>query len=803
MKLENHNGLERTINWLSPISLKGKVVGASLLVLAITLSILITILSYRSVHFYKLSFIHRGETLLGGICAESRIPLLAEDAGRLMELAKAIQARSEVLYVIYFDPNGRRICLSTKNKIISRKIREGVLGKIPKNLLKNAGNVTRCEVFRRKVPGEGIIYEFWKPVQSRIVPELGLFSNSASISGSNGGGNTSLSGIICLGLSAKEVVQITNRTIRDGLWLGLIALLTMALIAYLVLRKTMSPLDELVDGVKAVGRGDRSHLVSVSSRDELGELAREFNKMVESLKQWEQQLRDSEAQYRSLFERVQHGIVMFDRTGVILSCNPAFYRLLGYKSSQNIIGRSLASFCVDREELTHMLLEVTQKQAIHDWPLVLHGKAGERNDTLVSAVGRFDEAGRFLDAEAVVVDVTEQKSLEKQLIQAQKMEAIGTLAGGIAHDFNNILTGILGYITIIREKPVVQQDPMLKRAINVIEKSALRAADLTRQLLAFARKGKYKEAVVNINNVVGEVVRLLEETLDRRIKIIANLDKSLWKVMADEGQIYQCLLNLCLNAKDAIEGTGKIEISTHNEIVDSQQCAVGCTMPPGHYVRLDVHDDGIGMDYDTKAKIFEPFFTTKEQGKGTGLGLAMVYGIIRNHDGYIQVESSPGKGTIFRIYLVALNVDTIKAETPSALPHSTPVKKGATILVVDDESAILDLSKDILEEYKYKVITADTGEKALNILETKRDKISLILLDIMMPGMGGKETLKRIKKIYPDIPILLVTGFTADQTAQELLKGGASGIMLKPYRKEQLIKAIEDILTGKHEVNLG
>jgi len=776
----------KKIGYNPPISLKAKVIISAIIILALTLGILITTLLYRTIHFYQQNFIHRGIALLNGVCAESKIALLAEDKNTLLQLAQAIQARSEILYIIYFDPQGHIVTISVKNKNIKHIIKQKRLGILPKKLLKSPYN-NNIEIIKYNIPKLGTIYEFWKPVQSKVLPELRYYAE--------GNNNNNLSGIVCVGISAKEINQITNQMIKNGILLTIIAILFMGIVAYIVLYKTMKPLDELVEGVKAVGKGDRTRVVSVSSRDELGVLAREFNKMVESLKNWEQQLKESEAQYRSLFDRVQHGIVILDANGKIINSNPAFFKLLGYNNVDAIIGKNISIFSTSPEEIQHMLSELEKQKSIHDWSIKLKDKNDKLHETLFSAVGRFNEYNKFIDAEAVVIDITEQKNLEKQLIQAQKMEAIGTLAGGIAHDFNNILTGILGYVSILKQKANITKDPIFLKALSIIESSSLRAANLTKQLLAFARRGKYQETIIDLNNIVREVIRLLEETLDRRIKLIHTMEKNLWKIKADEGQIYQCILNLCINAKDAMPDGGIIKLSTQNKVLTSHQHAVGNVIPPGRYVILEVTDNGCGMSPEVRAKIFDPFFTTKEQGKGTGLGLAMVYGIIRNHDGYIQVESTPGIGTTFTIYLPAINSDNLNDEEIDISIHKDHKSdKPIGVLVIDDESAILELTRDILSEYNYQVFTASTGEEGLNILNKYKNDIDIILLDIMMPGMGGKETLFKIKREYPDIPILLVTGFAADKVAQELLKKGAASILLKPYRQTQLLKAIDNIL---------
>jgi len=461
------------------ISLKAKVITSAIIILALTLGILITILVYRTIQFYQQNFIHRCIALINGLCAESRIAILAEDKATLLQFAQAIQARSEILYIIYYDPSGKVLALSVKNKKIKYIIQQDKLGKLPQDVIKRPINYSKIKIIKYNLKSVGTIYEFWKPVQSRLAPDLRYYSKES---------NNSLSGIVCIGVSAKEIKDITSQTIQNGILLGCIAIVIMGIVAYIVLYKTMKPLDELVEGVKAVGRGDRNHIVSVSSRDELGVLAREFNKMVSSLKNWEQQLRESEAQYRSLFERVQHGIVIFDLNGKIINSNPAFYKLLGFEDVKDIINKNISNFAITPEEIQHMLSELEKQKSIHDWSIKLRDKNNKTRETLFSAVARFGENNKLVDAEAVVIDITEQKNLEKQLIQAQKMEAIGTLAGGIAHDFNNILTGILGYVSILKERANISQDPMFIKALSIIESSSLRAANLTKQLLGICKK---------------------------------------------------------------------------------------------------------------------------------------------------------------------------------------------------------------------------------------------------------------------------------------------------------------------------
>jgi CheY-like chemotaxis protein len=368
------------------------------------------------------------------------------------------------------------------------------------------------------------------------------------------------------------------------------------------------------------------------------------------------------------------------------------------------------------------------------------------------------------------------------------MESIGLLAGGIAHDFNNILGGILGYASYL--KSVVPGTDRIYQHLDTIERSALRAADLTAKLLAFARGGKYVVKPININAVVEETLRLLRGSLDRSIVIQDHLADHLPAIEADAGQIQQVIMNLCVNARDAMPGGGRLTVTT--AVVPWQSPFLLSQPDVRHtrYVGVTVEDTGVGIDTAILGKIFDPFFTTKEKGKGTGLGLATVYGIVKNHNGYIDVQSKIGKGTLFSVHFPGVEKEAVtheeKLETVSG--------GNETILVVDDEETIRRLLRDLLQAKGYRVLEAADGLEALSVFSENRGRIDLVILDMVMPEMGGRETYVRLREVDANIRTILSTGYAEDERARELMSMGVKAFVQKPYRVEELAAVVRSVL---------
>ena len=404
----------------------------------------------------------------------------------------------------------------------------------------------------------------------------------------------------------------------------------------------------------------------------------------------------------------------------------------------------------------------------------------DRNDNAVGFRGLSRDVTEKIEAEA------EKKKLETQLQQAQKMEAVGTLAGGIAHDFNNLLMGIQGRASLMLMDADATH-PHFEH-IKGIEEYVRSAADLTGQLLGFARGGRYEVQPTDLNELIAKQNLMFGRT-KKEINIREKFAKNLWTSDVDRRQIEQMLLNIYVNAWQAMPGGGDLYIQTENIIID-ESYSKPFRVEPGKYVKISITDTGIGMDKATMRKIFDPFFTTKEMGRGTGLGLASAYGIIKNHGGFVNVYSEPGQGTTFNIYLPASEEAPIEEKQ---MDHEILGGTG-TVLLVDDQDMILDVSSEILEKLGYAVLIAKGGKEAVAVYNKNRDVIDMVILDMIMPIMGGGETYDRLKEINPDVKVLLSSGYSINGRAKDILKRGCHGFIQKPFNMAELSKKMREIL---------
>lgn len=393
----------------------------------------------------------------------------------------------------------------------------------------------------------------------------------------------------------------------------------------------------------------------------------------------------------------------------------------------------------------------------------------------------------------MIRDITDQKKMEASLAHAQKMDAIGTLAGGIAHDFNNLLGGIIGFTSLAKLKLDTKHN--LYKAIDSIEKSAQRAAKLTEQLLDFARAGRVQVENIMLNTVVDSVLNLVERTFQKKIAIEKHIAPDLWFIEGDTGQIEHSVLNLCINARDAIAANslaenGVLEIYTENKIIESDFLDLPPDFQPGSYVCLSVKDNGIGMDADVRARIFEPFFTTKADNKGTGLGLAMVYGIMQAHNGYIDVESEPGKGSTFTLYFPAVSAPEQPVRTSSVQEF---VNGSGIVILADDEELMRNAAQEILEALGYRVLVAADGKEVLELFE-KTPKVLCVILDVMMPGMSGTEVYSHLRKKNPNLRVLFTSGYYPDPRAKKFIESGEVDFLQKPYTVEALAEKLAEVV---------
>jgi signal transduction histidine kinase len=435
------------------------------------------------------------------------------------------------------------------------------------------------------------------------------------------------------------------------------------------------------------------------------------------------------------------------------------------------------------------LVESTRKITHGQWGYQTSVRTTGEFEELVSSFNKMSESlARQRKREKLHVE--ELQNAQKQLIEAEKLTAIGTLAGGIAHDFNNILCGMIGHLNILAKQ--LQHDEEHKKTIETIEKAGFRAAELVKQLLTFARQKPMKLQPTSINSCVQDAILLIEKTFDRMISLDVDLHPDIPSAKGDPAQLEQVIINLCVNARDAMPEGGTISLSTDSFEADPAFCATHHDARSGPYLVLTVRDTGTGIDEEILPRIFDPFFTTKEVGKGTGLGLAMVYGIIKNHEGFCTIDSSPDQGTTIRVYIPAIGEQSVEQKPVT----STGSPAGKTILIVDDEPMIIVMLKDHLEELGCKILSAENGRQAVDMLRKKRDEIDLIILDINMPVMNGAEAYREFLKIKPDVRVLVSSGYVLDEDTREILSLGAQGFLQKPFRLEKVETKIMEILQG-------
>lgn len=507
------------------------------------------------------------------------------------------------------------------------------------------------------------------------------------------------------------------------------------------------------------------------------------------------QLSFSEERFRRLFDQIPAACFTYDLEGNIRHWNQHCRRLFGY-SPEEAEGKSLLGLVgrpEDEAKTREIVSRVFSGESFFNLEWENRTATGDTRWVLTNT---YPFRGKSNDVEmgiSVNVDITEwirmKEELRKGLAQAQKMEAMGAFAAGIAHEFNNVLGAILGYTSIL-EARLEAGDPNLATA-KKIHRSTERATDLTRKLTGFARRGKSFVRPLSLSGIVSRMIPILSEKLDRTIEVRTSLDPYLALVAGDEGQLEQSFLNLCLNARDSMPGGGTLTIETGVADLTAEEARRFHVKEPGKYAFLEVRDTGEGMTGEIQKRIFEPFFTTRREKGCAGMGLPMVYGVVKNHGGGIHVESAPGKGSLFRIHLPLAAREEGQPESPAAGTYPGGTE---TILIVDDEPEIRDMGTELLTALGYRTIAAEDGEVACRIFRERGKEIRLVLLDIIMPKMGGRETFRTLRKLAPGLPVLLSSGYSVEGLAQKILDEGANGFIQKPYGLPELARMIRSIL---------
>lgn len=534
--------------------------------------------------------------------------------------------------------------------------------------------------------------------------------------------------------------------------------------------------------------------------EEIQRHADELEQEVAERRRVEHELREAEAKYRTLVEQLPAitYIIAYRETPLTIYISPQIESLLGFSQTEWLADPDLWRQQLHVEDQGRVLAEVKRVDEAGE-PLNIEYRMWSRSGRVLwfrnKTVPVRDETGRLRYVHGIMFDITEQKRLEEQFLQSQKMEAVGRLAGGVAHDFNNMLVVITGYSELLLQRDLPDQE-RLRQYVGEIHKAGDRAAGLTRQLLAFSRKQMLQLEVLDLNEVVINMEKMLRRLIGEDVELIAKLTEPLGQVKADPGQLEQVLMNLAVNARDAMPNGGTLLIETAPIELDELYTRQYLEVTPGSYIMLAVSDTGIGMNKETLSHVFEPFFTTKEQGKGTGLGLATVYGIIKQSGGHIGVYSEPGVGTSFKVYLPQLKGRVESAKEPVQL-ETGPVAGSETILVVEDEAVVRQLVSEVLAEGGYSVLEAVNGSEAIQLCQNHAGPIHLLLTDMVMPGgLNGRDLAKRLQQMYPGLKVLYMSGYTDNAIASQGVLDTETYFLQKPFTALTLERKVREVLNA-------
>ncbi|NJD77625.1 MAG: PAS domain S-box protein [Candidatus Methanoperedens sp.] len=520
---------------------------------------------------------------------------------------------------------------------------------------------------------------------------------------------------------------------------------------------------------------------------------RGFQESIIKLQNLNRTLEQSEMKFRSVVEAANDAIISSDSSGNIISWNKRAHAVFGY-SGEEVMGKPLTILMPGQYEDVHLMglgrIRSTGEFGYKGKTFESHGlrKDGTEFPIEISIAGWKTEDRAFYTG--IIRDITEKKRLEVQLLRKQRMESIGTLAGGIAHDINNILTPIMLSLQILKEKT---KDEQSRKVIAIMEQSSQRGADLIKQVLSFSRGIEGERKPLQITDQISEIEKVLKETFPRNIEIRTDIEERLFTISGDVTQINQILMNLCVNARDAMPDGGILNITASNFFIDENYARMDNEAKAGSYVIIGVSDTGVGISPEILDRIYEPFFTTKEFGRGTGLGLSTALAIVKSHGGFINVDSKVGKGTAFKVYLPS----TI-AETENADERQSPERgHGEWILVVDDEASIRDITTATLKSNLYNVIAAEDGIEAVALYSQKRKDIKAVLMDMAMPNMGGLACISILRKIDPKVKVIAVSGLTEKDKLAKVEDARIGAFLSKPYTADRLLRTIHEVISSK------
>jgi signal transduction histidine kinase/CheY-like chemotaxis protein len=771
------------------VSLRARFLLGTLLVVAVVMGTLVLLVEARQRAAIIQEVQQRGLVLARGLAAVSTGPLVLYNYTVLEQNVSRLDQEADVAYAIILDREGKVAAHSQRPETVGYALDDALLDRVL-----SAGGPLVQELL---TPGGEPLYDFAVPIVS----------------------SDERWGTARVGLSRRQMEREIAETRRQLAGLTLVTLVVAGLASGLVARGIARPVRQLAAGAAAIARGELDHRVDPTTSDEIGRLALAFNDMADQLRAQRDTLLEQRAAIEGAHEELRRrfaelsdlqsytdhivnslasGIITLDLEGRVVTLNGAAEALLRCTLPE-VRGRPCAEALPVAGELVALLLSTLATRSGTAGTVALDG-AGSGPGTAgrpvppvpveVTTATLKGGEGQDLGVVAVLRDLSAVRQLEDQLRHAQKMEAVGRLAGGVAHDFNNLLTVITGrtQLLLLRLPP---GNP-LRRDAELVEETARRASVLTRQLLAFSRRQILQPRVVSLNEIVKGLESMLGRLIGEDIMLTTRLGPAAGSILADPGQIEQVIANLAVNARDAMPLGGQLTIETAAVELDASFASQHVGVEPGPYVRLVVRDTGIGMDEGTKAHLFEPFFTTKEPGKGTGLGLATVYGIVTQSGGHIRAESELGRGATFVIDLPRV-ASRAGARPASAVTVRAP-EGSETVLLVEDEPHVRDLARDILHRQGYTVLEAENGDEALRIGRQHPGPIHLLVTDVVMPRMGGRELAEHLTAGRDETRVLYVSGYTDDVLVHRDVLSTATAFLEKPFTPTSLASKVREVL---------
>lgn len=737
--------------------------GQAVLLLIPTIIIISLVYTFESIsterRILKDEIIKKGEAVAAIAARSAELPVLSENTEQLIRSARTLMEIKDVVFVTFY------------NKRFKLLLHQGI-----KHTMETPSDAKPVDGIHFADRGE--LFEFTAPVFAvRTKEELFFLSEKESSAPIK-----EHIGWVRVGLSKQVMSSSERMIIVRGAILAVVFTVAGVFLLYFFVSLATKPLQFLIKAVKEVRKGAYTEVSVGSTKSEIGKLSAEFNRMSRAIKDREAEVIASEKRIKDLFERVEHAIFRLDNAGAIVETNNKFDALCGKVSSFHALFPG-------KNGMLHLEKSIAGQFRNHEQKIV--SEHGNELIVTMSVYADFDESGVLIGFDGYFVDISDKKRLEERLIQAQKIESVGLLAGGVAHDFNNLLTPIMGYVDLLLMK-LTSADPQYN-ALQQIRQASIRARDLTRQLLAFSRKQILELQITNLNDIIHRFENILRRTIRENILIEIKMSRELGMVRADAGQIDQVLLNLSINAQDAMQDGGTLTIETQNIELDETYTTKHPEIQPGPYVMLSVTDTGIGMNEETRRHIFEPFFTTKELGRGTGLGLSTVYGIVKQHGGSITVYSEKHHGTIFKIFIprIVEKEGTAELRTPAA---GEALAQGAeTVLVVEDNDIVRNLTSDMLKNLGYRVLRAECPDSCLAIVQNHHGPIQLLLTDVVMPGMNGVELFNVLHQMRPEMKVLFMSGYASAVIAKHGLEGGLNFIQ-KPFSMQLFSQKIRQTL---------